>query len=34
VLSYLANYMGYQGADEERLKLLEIFKAFDINGDG
>jgi len=26
--------MGYQGADEERLKLLEIFKAFDINGDG
>ena len=33
-LSYLANYMGYEGVDEERQKLKEIFNAFDSNGDG
>jgi Ca2+-binding EF-hand superfamily protein len=33
-LSYLANYLGYAGIDEERQKLKEIFKVFDQNGDG
>jgi calcium-dependent protein kinase len=33
-LSYLANYMGYKGMDEDRQNLKEIFKAFDKNGDG
>lgn len=26
--------MGYSGVEKERQKLLEIFKAFDLNGDG
>lgn len=26
--------MGFTGGDDERQKLLEIFKAFDTNGDG
>jgi len=34
VLSYLANYMGMATTDDERHKLMNIFKAFDTNGDG
>jgi Ca2+-binding EF-hand superfamily protein len=26
--------MGMVSTDEERLKLMNIFKAFDVNGDG
>ena len=33
-MSYLANYMGFDGIEDERKKLMDIFKAFDINGDG
>ena len=32
VLSYIANYTGF--GDSEHQKLMEIFKAFDLNGDG
>ena len=34
VLSYLANYMGVVSNDDERQKLMNIFKEFDTNGDG
>ena len=34
MLSYLANYMGLQGGDAEQQKLMDIFKALDVNGDG
>jgi Ca2+-binding EF-hand superfamily protein len=31
VLTYFANYMNF---DSEKQKLMEIFQAFDKNGDG